>query len=123
MTIHAMLARLEDLYTRRDLAASDKQAALEAMLTPEQRAELLQHDAAYEELAERIAAAEQAVKAAVAEIGETVKGARYQAVWNKPRVSWDTQGLVQYFKAHDLDALERYRKQGAPSVSIRQVAQ
>jgi hypothetical protein len=42
-------------------------------------------------------------------------------VYGKPRVSWDNKGLEQYFKANDLDAMERYRKEGAPSVSIRQV--
>jgi hypothetical protein len=116
-----MMTQLEELYARRDIITSDKQITLERMLTPDQRAILLKFDAEYEEIADAIKAAEEQVKAAVLKTGETVKGTRYQAVYGKGRVSWDSKGLEEYFKAHDLDALKRYRKEGAPSVSIRTV--
>jgi hypothetical protein len=72
-----------------------------------------------EEINEAIKAAEEQVKAAVIETGETIKGTRYQAIWSKPRMSWDDKRLEEYFRANDPDALERMRKVGAPSVSIR----
>jgi hypothetical protein len=118
-----MLAHLEDLYARRDLAQADHQSARDAVLTPEQRAELARIDAEYEgtleEIADAVKAAEEQVKAAVIAAGETIKGTRYQAVWSKPRVSWDDRRLEEWFKAHDVDALDRMRKVGKPSVSIR----
>jgi hypothetical protein len=121
MTIQHLMTKLEELYARRDVVTSDKQFALEHMLSPDQRAILLKFDAEYEEINDAIKAAEEQVKVAVLKAGETVKGTRYQAVYGKGRVSWDNKGLEQYFKAHDLDALKRYRKEGAPSVSIRTV--
>jgi len=42
-------------------------------------------------------------------------------VYSKPRVSWDDKRLEPLFKAHDVDALERMRKIGKASVSIRAV--
>jgi hypothetical protein len=71
-----------------------------------------------EEINEAIKAAEEQVKAAVIETGETIKGTRYQAVYGKGRVSWD-KGLEDYLMGSDPAALERYRKVSAPSVSIR----
>jgi hypothetical protein len=69
-----MMTHLENLYTRRDAVTNDKQIALERMLTPDQRAILLKFDAEYEEIADAIKAAEEQVKAAVIETGETIKG-------------------------------------------------
>jgi hypothetical protein len=115
-----MMTQLEELYARRDVVSSDKQFTLERMLTPDQRAILLKFDAEYEEINDAIRAAEEQVKAAVVEAGETIKGQRYQAVYGKGRVSWD-KGLEDYLMGSDPAALERYRKVSAPSVSIRAV--
>jgi uncharacterized lipoprotein YddW (UPF0748 family) len=124
MTILDMMAHLEDLYARRELAAMEHEQARNAILTPEQRTRLVRIDSDYdslmEEIADAIKAAEEQVKAAVAEAGETVKGQRYQAVYGKPRASWD-KGLEDYLRGKDPEALKRYRKEGAPSVSIRLV--
>jgi hypothetical protein len=125
MTILDMMAHLEDLYARRDLRQMEHKGAIDELIPTDIRARLAEldseHEAEMEEIADAIKAAEEQVKAAVVEAGETVKGTRYQAVYGKGRVSWDNKGLEQYFKANDLDAMERYRKEGAPSVSIRLV--
>ena len=63
------------------------------------------------------AEAESAVKAAVAEHGATVKGQFLQAVWNKPRVTWDAKALDGYAINHP--ELFAFRTEGKPSVSIR----
>ncbi len=67
-----------------------------------------------------IADLQQAIEKVVLEQGETVKGARLMAVYSKGRVKWKTQALDGYLKAHP--ELAEFRKQGEPSVAIRQVA-
>jgi hypothetical protein len=120
-----MMAHLDDLYARRDLSEMQHEKACDAILTPEQRMQLVridgEYDAEYEEIADAIKAAEEQVKAAVVQAGETIKGQRYQAVYGKGRVSWDGTRLEEYFRANDPDALGRMRKVGKPSVSIRAV--
>jgi hypothetical protein len=120
-----MMAHLEDLYARRDLFEMEHEKARDAILTPEQRMALVridsEYDAEIEEIDDAIRAAEEQVKAAVLKAGETIKGTHYQAIWSKPRVSWDDKRLEEYFRANDPDALERMRKVGKPSVSIRMV--
>ena len=69
------------------------------------------------EIAERIAELEAQVKQAALEYGESVKGARLQVVFAKGRTSWDTKALDDYAAAHP--EIERFRKVGDPTVSIR----
>jgi multidrug resistance efflux pump len=124
MTIQQMIAHLEELYARRDLAQADYTERYNAILTPEQRAAIAQLDSEHaetmEEISEAVKAAEEQVKAQVAACGETIKGQRWQAVYSKPRVSWDTRRLEQYAKANDMGIFE-FRKEGTPSVSIRAI--
>jgi enoyl-CoA hydratase/carnithine racemase len=119
------ITHLEELYARRDLEQADYQQARDAVLTDEQRAAIAQldseHESTMEEINDAIKAAEEQVKAAVVEAGKTIKGARWQAVYSKPRVSWDDKRLEEYFKAHEPGALDRMRKISKPSVSIRKV--
>jgi hypothetical protein len=61
----------------------------------------------------------EAIKAATVEAGRSVKGAHYQAVYVKGRITWNTDmldGLIVAFPA-----LAKARKEGQPSVSIRRV--
>ena len=58
------------------------------------------------------------IKADVLGLGSTVHATYLQAVWNKGRVSWNTKSLDGYLVAHP--ELEQFRKQGKPSVSIRE---
>jgi LPS O-antigen subunit length determinant protein (WzzB/FepE family) len=122
MTSQNIMARLEELYVRRDRAKQGYELEVYEVIPASIRAQLAEldnkHDAEMEEINEAIKAAEEQVKAAVIETGETIKGTRYQAVYGKGRVSWD-KGLEDYLMGKDPDALERMRKVGAPSVSIR----
>lgn len=124
MTIQQMLEHVESLKIKRDLAMSDHKTRRDAIIPAELRLQLAmlddEHDAEMEEIDQTIADAEAQLKAAVAEVGETIKGQHYQAVYAKPRVSWDTKRLEQYAKANDLGILD-FRTEGAPSVSIRPV--
>lgn len=123
MDVQALLAHLEDLYARKELAQADYELARDAILTPAQHAQLadLEEQTAeeMEEINDTIKAAEERVRQAVAEHGQTVSGQRWQAVYRKPTVKWDGKGLEQYFKANDPDALRRFCSEGAPSVSLR----
>jgi predicted GTPase len=57
------------------------------------------------------------IKTAVLKHGETIKGARLQAVWAKGRTGWDTQGLIGFAVAHP--EMEQFKTVGKPTVSIR----
>lgn len=81
-------------------------ADLDAEIAPRQSA-----------ITERIAELETKIKDAVVSAGETVKGARIQAVFTKGRESWDSKGLSGYAVAHP--EIQAFRKVGEPSVSLR----
>ena len=119
--ITLMLDSLADMRFRRDLINSDKQAAIDGVLTVEIKAALAGIDA---EFGEQMAAAdvsigelENAVKSAVVVHGESIRGQHLMAVWSKPRVSWDAKALDGFVAAPP--EMERFRKVGEPSVSIR----
>lgn len=52
-------------------------------------------------------------------ISETVRGTFLMAVWSKPRVTWDSKGLLGYMVAHP--EIEAFKRVGEPSVSIRRI--
>ena len=62
---------------------------------------------------------EDGLKADVLKIGETVKGTYLQAVYTKPRVTWDGKLLEGYAVAHP--EILAAQKIGSPSVSFREV--
>jgi hypothetical protein len=125
MTILDMMTHLEDLHARRQLAVTEHVEAVKEIIPADIRANIealnADYDSTMEEINDAIRAAEDRVKQAVLKAGETVKGTRYHAIWSKPRVSWDDKRLEEYFRANDPNALDRMRKVGKPSVSIRQV--
>jgi len=60
------------------------------------------------------------IKNSVIDLGETVKVAGVkQAVWNKPRSSWDTNSLEKRMKEEEYKWLENYLTKGEPSCTIR----
>lgn len=59
------------------------------------------------------------IKDAVLKKGETVKGRFLIAVFNQGRISWDNKALQGYAEAYP--ELKQFMKEGAPSVSIREV--
>lgn len=80
------------------------------------KADYLERISNAQEIAEKM---ETTVKELVLNAGATVKGERIQAVYAKGRVSWDAKGLEGYAAA--VPEILRFRTEGAPSVSIREV--
>jgi hypothetical protein len=68
---------------------------------------------------DKFTALEQQIKDAVKTEGGTVKGERWQFVYAKGRVSWDTKKLDGLILAYPI--LAELRSEGEPSVSIRAV--
>jgi hypothetical protein len=123
MTATELLENLTELYAQRDLLAIDhKRAATEAM-PPEVRQILDDIDAEYSPkeaaVSEKIQELEDAVKTEVLTAGATVKGGSLQAVYSKPRVTWETKGLEGLIIV--VPELAQFRKVGQPSVSIRKI--
>jgi hypothetical protein len=122
MTIEK-LNQLAEFYAQRDALMLAKQAEVEKIYTPEIRQAVADIEVEFAQKAEavtaNIAALEAEVKDAVLAAGKSVKGEYLQAVWSKPRVSWDTKTLDGLMIA--IPQLAQARKEGAPSVSIRKV--
>lgn len=119
----AKINQLDEFMCQRDMIAVHKQEAVDAVLTPEIKAQLAEIDAEFklQSLAvdENIEALTAEIKPEVIKIGATVKGERLSAVFSKGRVSWDTKALDGYAAAHP--EVAQFRKEGEPSVSIRKI--
>jgi hypothetical protein len=119
--IPRMLDQLADLQSQRDSLQVEKQRLVDSILTPEIRTKLAEIDLEFGEKAETvnqsIAELEEAIKNVVKSSGASFKGQYLQAVWSRPRITWDTPSLEHYAEVHP--EILRYRKQGEPSVSIR----
>jgi len=66
-----------------------------------------------------LARKEEAIKRAVIAAGQTVKGSGMQAVYSHGRVTWNAPALDGYALGHP--ELFAFRKEGQPSVTIREV--
>jgi hypothetical protein len=119
--IIAKLDKLADMQAQADAIRLHYEQLKDAVLTPEIKQALA--DIAAEE-ATSITAVNSIIEAMTGEIkqaviseGASVKGTWLQAVYSKPRVSWDTKGLDGYAVAHP--EMQAFRTTGQPSVSIR----
>ena len=124
MSIQEMLDQLAEYQAQRALLDVKRQELVNEVYTPEIQARLTEIDIEFAPLFnavdENINALTDNIKAEVIATGASVKGAHLQAVYSKGRVSWDTkiiEGLAVVFPD-----LEKARKIGDPSVSIRKVA-
>jgi hypothetical protein len=72
-----------------------------------------------ETASEHIARLTAEIKTEVAKVGATVKGSHYQAVYVRGRVTWNTDMLDGMIAV--LPQLEKARKVGAPSVTLRRI--
>lgn len=68
----------------------------------------------------QIGALEARIKDQVLGLGTSVKADQLQAIYTKPRVTWDLRGLEGFMVAHP--EISAFRKVGQPSVSFRKVA-
>lgn len=120
MNTKEKLDRIADLKSAQALREADKQALIDQVLTPEIKAKIAEIEAEFansDNITDTINLLTDEVKHEVVELGETVKGTFLMAVYSKGRVSWDTKALEGYITAHP--EIEKFRKQGEPSVSIR----
>jgi hypothetical protein len=69
--------------------------------------------------ATRTANLESELRQEVLNFGATVKGSKLPFTYVRGRVSWDTESLDKYALSHP--EIKAYRKEGAPSVSLRNV--
>lgn len=118
--IEGKLEQLKELDAQKEIIRLNKQAAIDAVLTDEIKAQLSAIDIEFDPLTEAvnntIGVLETEVKTAVLSHGATIKGA-YTAVFAKGRVSWNTKALDGYAAAHP--EIEQFKEVGNPSVSIR----
>lgn len=122
-TITELMQNLEDTRARLDLLQADVATLKDKAIPAEVKLALAEIDAEHEDAltaaGEAYAAAEKVAKDAIAEHGKSVKGQFLQAVWSKPRVTWDAKALDGYALNHP--ELFAFRKEGAPTVSIRSI--
>lgn len=119
--IKQKLDRLAEYQAQRDATMLEKQDLINAVYTDEIKARMAEIEAEFatktEGVTANIATLEAEIKQAVVAHGASVKGLYLHAVLTKGRVSWDTKFLDGYATAHP--ELLSFRKEGAPSVSIR----
>ena len=104
-----------------DLLNGERQAMIDKVITPEIKAQLENIDAQIDPLIANTISRNQElielIKAEVIAAGQTISGDHHQAVYSKPRVSWDSKGLEGYAVAHP--EILAFRSVGSPSVSLK----
>lgn len=121
MDAKELLNKYSDNLVRIDSLMLEKQALIDTILTPEIKEQLAEVEAEFAPKVEALRAENEQLAAQireqVLEFGTTVSGDFHQAVYTKPRVSWDNKGLAGYSVAHP--EIMVFQKVGEPSVSIR----
>jgi len=118
-----LIAKIDALADARDriMATRLEWEALRDRIMEPIKKELADLDAEFtprlEAAQEQAATLENEVRADVLTAGASVKGSRLHVIWQKGRVSWDGKSLDGYAAAHP--EVLRFRKEGEPSVSIR----
>ena len=104
-----------------DLLNGERQGMIDKVITPEIKAELHnindQIDPLIANIVSRNLELVELIKVEVIAAGQTISGEHHQAVYSKPRVSWDSKGLEGYAVAHP--EILVFRTEGSPSVSLR----
>lgn len=129
-SIIALLDELAGLRSAHDALRLMKEEAIDAAIPDDIRDAVRKYrELVYEveaEFSDKLEAAntkqteiEQAIRDAVVNHGQTVRGEYLTAVYMKGRVSWDSGALEGYAAAHP--EIIQFRKEGAPSVSLRPV--
>ena len=123
MSAKELLEQLTEAYAQRDLLKIAHDQARDDAIPEEVEAALADVDIEFmpkiDAIVEKIAVLEEQAKQAVLEAGDTVKGGALQAVYSKPRVTWDTKQLDGLMIV--IPELAQARKVGQPSVSIRKI--
>ncbi len=118
-----LVDKYSELDAQRTLLALDKQALIDSILTDEIKAKLAEIDAEFapqfEAVDDNMAGLMGQIKEAVLHEGATVKGDNHMAVLVKGRTSWDNKMLDGL--ALVIPEVNKARKEGEPSVSIRRI--
>lgn len=121
MTTQELIDKYTDNLIGIDAISIEKQRVIDEVLTKEIKDKLEEIEAEFAPKAQALAQENELlaaqIKAAVIQEGATVSGHTHQAVWSKPRVSWDSKGLAGYSVAHP--EVMVFQQVGEPSVSIR----
>jgi len=121
--IEKQLDQLANFRAEKDYLGLYKQELIDQVLTPEIKARLEEIEAEFagrlQAVDENITALEGEIRQAVIQHGETVRGSFLRAIWHKGRVTWDTQGMERFSRAHP--EVLAYRKQGEPFISITKI--
>jgi len=120
MNTQQKLDRIAELQLEQGKRDAEKQALIDSILTQEIKDKIADIEAEYNNgsvFSTEIESLTNEVKQDVLTLGQTVKGSLLMAVWSKGRVTWDTKSLDGYIIDHP--ELDKFRKEGEPSVSIR----
>lgn len=122
--VQAMLDLLDDYQCQLDALALAKAEQVASVIPPEVKAILADIDAEYHGkgaiAVENAAALREELKDAVIQLGHSVRANRLQAVWSKPRVTWNTDGLMGL--SITMPEITKLASVGLPTVSVRKVA-
>lgn len=104
-----------------DMIEAERQALIDQVLTQEIKDKLWEIDEEINPKIEHLqrlnAVLEVQIREEVLRIGESVRGSDHTASWNKPRVSWNNEGLAGYALANpDIMVFQKVHK---PTVTIR----
>ena len=123
MNAQQIIDGLEDLYAQREYLTAQKSKLLDEAIPAEVKMIIADIEAEFEgkqsAVNSQIADVETMAKELVIQAGETVKGNLIQAVYSKPRVTWDSKILEGLAIA--MPEIDRAKKVGSPSVSFRRL--
>ena len=121
--IKTMLEQLHNLRCGLDAIRLQRDALIDAQLTEDQRVKIREIKDEFQTQLEatqaHIELIETSIRAKVSESGESVKTQNLHAIWSKPSISWDTEGLLAMAKNPEFAWLEQFKKESAPRVQIR----
>jgi hypothetical protein len=119
--LQVMLAWLDELQSQRNIILMDKQSAVDKVLPAEVKAELeaidLEFDGMLATVDEQIERAKEQIRPLVVAQASTVKSRYLSAIYNRGRITYDTDALDKYAQSHP--EILQYRKVGFPTVSFK----
>lgn len=124
MNTNEKLDFLFDLKCSLAIQEADRQKEIDAIYTPEIKAQISEISNKFIEKTQlinnQIAQIEAEIKADVLVLGKSLIRNHFKAIYIKGRESWDTKALDGFAAAHP--EISQFKKIGEPSVSIRVIS-
>lgn len=121
MQAKELITKLDNLIYQIDLAKLDRQAAIDSILTAQQKAEIenirIEFDEQIEHAQALVDQLKDEVRQAVLLLGESVKTPRIIAVYSAPRITYDARAMDGLLLA--MPEIAAFRRESEPSVAIR----